>query len=555
MIEALQIIPSCEVYFTTSDAPWFTPIIKCLINKRWEAFRSRNWSLYNSLKVKVKKEIFKAKMRYFQKKSSSVKGLWSHVRIERGAHNKRSPLDLVEEGSALIDLLNKLNDQYCSVMNPSPATSSPAVIHDDSWMPSFGVEDVWRALKHLPPKATGSDDIPTLLYKKCALILAEPIHHLICESLRQRKFPSIWKVADVIAAPKSSGSSIEDTRPISLLPIPSKVAEKIILADMKSCLTRLLGNNQFGIRRKSSTTHAIVAIHDALTKLADDPDIGATIFIGFDFSKAFDKICHEDLIRLTQQLNLPTGFSIFLDSYLRNRQQRVRANGFKGASRKTTSGVPQGCILGPYLFGIYVASLQPLYPTTTMIKFVDDLSIVLGIRKANINEDIGKLMLEVESISRWSTLNNMQLNESKTTGLVKYHGSFQDRCDLKLLLPNIAFHQSVRFLGVFIDENLRWRSHVRYALKKCSQRMFVLRRLKAFTTNEEFISIYNALIRSLLEYASPAFIGLSNQESKLLEKVQNRCLKIKGNLRLPDLATRRRLAAVKFFTSVPLQTQ
>ena len=243
MKDALQAIPTHAVYFTNADAPWITSMIKHLINQRWEAFRARNWTRYYSLKAKVKKEILKAKKNYFRKKSESVKGLWSYVRMERGGTTKSTPFDLRAVGLSLRDQLNNLNDHYCSVMNSRTASQSPLKLKDDSWMPSFRVEDVWRALTKLSAKATGSDNIPTLLYKKCALILADPIYHLISECLRQRQFPSLWKIADVIPVPKSSESSVSNTRPISLLPVPSKIAEKLILMNMKPNLTSRLGSN------------------------------------------------------------------------------------------------------------------------------------------------------------------------------------------------------------------------------------------------------------------------------------------------------------------------
>ena len=139
--------------------------------------------------------------------------------------------------------------------------------------------------------------------------------------LRQRRFPAIWKIADVIPIPKSSDIAITNTRPISLLSIPAKLAESLILTDLRTRLTSVLGMSQFGIRRNSSTTNALIVAHDFLTKQADDSDVGASVFVGFDFSKAFDRISHGDLLRRMIDLKLPNGFILLMESYLYNRQQ------------------------------------------------------------------------------------------------------------------------------------------------------------------------------------------------------------------------------------------
>ena len=152
-----------------------------------------------------------------------------------------------------------------------------------------------------------------------ALILAEPLCYLYVCCFRSRAFPAAWKIADITPVPKSTGRTVEDYRPISLLPVPAKIAEKLILKDMKSIFTRLLGVNQFGIRMKSSTTHAIIATHDLMTQHADDPAIGASIFIAFDYSKAFDKIDHRELIQKAVEVDLPSGLILLLSDYLRQK--------------------------------------------------------------------------------------------------------------------------------------------------------------------------------------------------------------------------------------------
>ena len=389
--------------------------------------------------------------------------------------------------------------------------------------------------------------------QKCvrALILAEPISALISECFRQRRFPVLWKIADVVPVLKSSKSlTFENTRPISLLPVPAKFAERLVLDNLRSRLTTCLGENQYGIRKSSSTTHAIIAVHDFLTALADDPDIGASVFIGFDFSKAFDRICHRHLLNVLWQQGFPIGFLLLVKNYLYGRQQRVRLNNSKSDLKPVTSGVPQGSLLGPYLFGVYVSSLQPLYRSTLLVKYVDDSSIAVGIRKSDFFEDIQRLNAEVKHVSEWSALFNLTLNAAKTTGFIYYRGNFKDICNLESFICCVDFQSDVRFLGVILSDTLGWKSHVDFIEKKCAQRIYILQRIRSHTTVEQFNIIYNLLVRSLIEYASPAFVGLSKGDSNRLQSIQNRCLKIKGLTGATDLAVRRKDAAIKLFEQI-----
>ena len=504
------------------------------------------------LKVKAKEAIRRAKLSFFEKKKDTTKGLWSFVNLERGSTSKDLSL-LFKDAQSPDAILNELNEHFCNSMNTGSPTLNTQSIQDDGWYPTDSVFEVWRMLSKLPSKATGSDDIPTLLYTKSALILAEPIHHLMVECFRQRRLPSRWKVADITPIPKSAEISVANTRPISLLPIPAKLIEKVVLLDIRNRLSCLLGELQYAIRKRSSTSHAIIVAHDALTKLADDRQFGAALFISFDFTKAFDMVDHSLLVTILRRMNLPTGFIIFMADYLSDRFQRVRLNGLKSDLRCVTSGVPQGSLLGPYLFGLYVSSLRPVYQSTCMVKYMDDICMMAGVRKAHALEDVAKIKSEINNIDKWSTSNRLKLNFSKTNGLIRYRSNFKDICNIELQIPSVKFLSSLRFLGVILDDSFRWTRHVTYIMKKCAQRLYILRRLRMVASREECILIYNGLVRSLMEYACPAFIGLSIQDSKRLQRMQNRCFKVIGQDVVANLDNRRRHMAFRLFEGLSNQ--
>ena len=144
-----------------------------------------------------------------------------------------------------------------------------------------------------------------------------------------------------------------------------------------------------------------------------------------------------------------------------------------------------------------------------MIKYVDDVCLSFGIRKSNLTADIDALKLEIENVSHWAAENDLTLNMQKTNGFVKYRGSFQDQCSVETLFPAVNFNDRVKFLGIFLDNSFGWESHICYVEKKCAQRIYILRRIKSFTSDEQFKNIYSALIRILIEYACPGFIGIS----------------------------------------------
>ena len=552
LLNALEEIPRKEVYLTNRDAPWMTLLIKYLIDRRWEAYRSRDWSLFNVLKLKVKNAITRAKLAFVNKKKDTVKGLWSVVNMERGSLKR--DLTLLFEDAPPGELLNEINEHFCKFMNPE-GSQMPIFEdkHDDDWMPIVSVHDVSTMLSKLSSKAAGSDDVPTLLYKKSALIFAEPLHHLMTECLFQRKFPSKWKIADVVPIPKPGEVIVTNTRPISLLPVPAKLLEKVILVNMRDRLTALLGESQYAIRRRSSTTHAIITVHDALTRLADDSRIGAAAFVSFDFSKAFDTVDHCLLLGKLCGTNLPIGFIILMKDYLHNRVQRVRLSGFKSEARRVTSGVPQGSLLGPYLFGLYVSSLRPVNDSTCMVKYMDDICIVTGVRKSYPLQDVDRINFEVDNLLEWSKANHLKLNVSKTNGLVRYRGRFMETCDIESKVSSVHFLPSLRFLGVFLDDNLYWTSHISHVVRKCAQRLYILRRMKAVVPMDECQLIYKGLIRSLMEYACPAFIGLSVRDSKRLTKIQRRCMKIIGLDNMENLDSRRQDLALRLFQGLSMQ--
>ena len=407
---------------------------------------------------------------------------------------------------------------------------------------------VHKALSTLNPrKSTGSDGISPRFLRECADLLAPPITHLFCLSISSGELPATWKIADVIPIPKSKTIEIDNLRPVSLLPVISKVREDFVLKSMKEKFLSIYGKNQHGFRPGASTLTAHIAIHDFITASLDASNYSRVALISFDLSRAFDKIHHKCLMNTLIDAQFPSAFLKWCGSFLRNRQQRVRTNGFISTLGDVTSGVPQGSKLAPYLFSSHMGALIPSNTDSRIFKYADDVYVVIPFTKSsNV-----KYLIECEfsRIKNWCNSHGLVLNEKKTKIIL-----FSKKRTQHQALTHMSTVSDLRILGVIFQSNLGWNTHADHICKLASQRIYILKQLKRFEkiTKEDLIQIYNSCIRSVLEYNCPIFIGMNRKNKRKLELVRKRCHRIIcGNDcrcdALESLDSRRERIAIKLF--------
>ena len=524
--EAISKLPCSYVALHSSDKTWITPLIKHLLNCKYRAFYARDFSLYYHFKKKVKSEIAHARAQWVDNLKSRPNGIWRLLNDLNGNAMRRN-----EGLTKLVNILPSLqlpaesvNDHFCASFSDPPEWNmlrTQLSLTSDTWLCDISILNVYDALRKLNcKKATGSDGIPVRFFKECAAVLAEPISHLYNLSLESKQIPSQWKLAHVIPVPKRKVSSLDDVRPISLLPVLFKVFESLIVASIKAQLVRSYGCEQFGFRPQSSTLLAHIAMNDFIAANLDQTSVSGVAVISFDMSRAFDKLSHARLLHSLCRHELPSSFILWCCNFLQHRTQQVKLRNFLSSPRPVTSGVPQGSLLSPYLFSSHMSSLKPASPFAKIFKYADDVLIICPISKSHNVESI----FHVESchLKSWCNENGLMINEKKTNLMFvrKGHSPFSS-----LLIETVP---CLRILGVTFDENFKWDSHVDNIVKIASRRIHVLRRLKKtpHVSKEDLCTVYFASIRSLLEYNCPLFAGLSVRNARKLDLVQKRCHRI-----------------------------
>ena len=404
------------VKLSGNEKPWLTPAIKHLINLRWAAFRDRDFVRYMSFKLKVQKEIAKAKLRWGLRAKRSAKDLWKVTKNVIG-QSKVSMSSILNKFPTQIDAANAINTVFSHVFNPSSlSTPNGSSCPVDLRHPTIHVHAVFQELKKLKPgKSCGPDRIPSLFYKEAAVFLAEPLTHLFNMCLSQGLFPSFWKRAHVVPIPKKRNPTERDLRPISLLSTPSKIFEKILSIYLRNQFRDAADREQHGGIVGRSTSTALITVHDCLTRLMDRDDISGAQLIAYDISKAFDKLSGKVVISQLQQSNFPPFFVHLMSSYLSNRSQCVKLNGAFSESLPVTSGVPQGSVLGPLLFLTVMGTLEKRYPETGLVKFMDDVTLVVPIMKACSNHNVNE---EDDNFRSWADRVGLTINETKSKCIV-----------------------------------------------------------------------------------------------------------------------------------------
>ena len=355
-----------------------------------------------------------------------------------------------------------------------------------------------------PSKAHGSDEIPGWLLKENADLLTIPICDIINCSYQEGRLPSAWKEANVIPVPKQR--PIKDVnkhlRPISLTPIISKIAEEhIVETYIKPAVLDILDPQQFGAIPKSSSTQALISLlHKMYT--STDGNGAANRVVLPDFRKAFDLINHNILVEKLLMLNLPKQVVCWIIDFLMFRKQRTKlSNECYSEWLYVRAGGPQGTKLGPWLFLLMVNELHAL--GLDVWKFVDDITVLEVVPKGDHNH----VKDAIDSLSVQSLTNDFELNEAKCKELrICFSKSPPNFDPVEINGKPLELVTSAKILRLNVSSDLKWNIHVNQLVKKVSSRLYCLRQLKrSAVVPKDLIIFYITCIRSLLEYACPAF--------------------------------------------------
>lgn len=525
-----QCVPCRLVPITDNDKEWMTPITKLLILDKWSAFRSCNWSLYTHLKMKVKLEVQKAKKIWAQKIMTSTNGLWKLVKTHQ--KNRRTNLSSLGSEDTLLKILSSdLQDHFTK---HSPYSSFDAdLLVDDDWNLNISMHQVFNKLSKYPKKkAAGIDDIPTEVYVKLADVIAEPLASIFNQSCSERKFPVDWKKGLVVPIPKTCPPNIDKIRYVTLLPLPSKLLESLILDNLRLRFEEAYGQEQHGFRKNSSTTTALLSLIDSSTRLYDDSKVPGLAIVSFDLSRAFDCVNHALSLKKLYELRFPTGFLKWLSSYFDHRFSLLRINSKLSRVINMARGVPQGSVLGPPIFCTYIRSFSPLSPETIVVRYADDLTLVVPFESASplaIREQVNG---EVRNASNWCRRNGLVLNSSKSKCMLitRRHFPLTQNFDVECV-------SSLRLLGVYLNDKLTWDTHIDHLRVVCSRRLHILRKLRSLISRQELHRVFEALIQSSMDYACPTFVGLNKSQSQTLNRVVKRAHRIMSSCESDDFSS------------------
>ena len=375
----------------------------------------------------------------------------------------------------------------------------------------------------------GINNISTKLLKSIQDFIAVPLCELINSSFSTGVFPNILKRACVTPIFKNGDRNmINNFRPISVLPVMSKVVEKCMYERLNNYFTKLgiISSKQFGFMRGKSCFDAISNLLEYIYSALNDKKHVVSLFI--DLKKAYDTVNHQLLINKLHSCGIRGVVLSWFESYLENRMQNVKIGESFSALKNISIGVPQGSILGGILFLIYINDLPQVSNKLFTTLFADDTCFSLSV--PNYNKLIEDFNFELTKVYNWLLNNRLSLNILKTVAI-----NFSNKNPVENLLPLtmnnsvIYFSDRVRYLGVIIDKNLSFKHHIDHICTKISKTLGIMYKMSNVSPKHILLKLYYALIYPYLLYCNVIWGGTSDQHLNKILLLQKRAVRIITN--------------------------
>ena len=514
---------------TNTNPHWYTQRVKHHVNLRKKA-----WKIYSCDRTaekrqglrKLQKEtrliIKEAKVAYEQKIAEDLKHnpktLYTYINSKKKIKDRIGPLkstngEVTENDT---EQANILNDYFQTVFTDKiePEQRRPATAEDLSLV-YFSPEEVAQTIKTLKLKSSpGPDGITPRLLKEAINLLSFPLSMLYNISIQEGCVPKDWKTANITPIfKKGKKQDPSNYRPISLTSHVCKIMERMLCKRIEAHLTKsqLIAPNQHGYRRQYSSTTNLLEYWNFVTGTLEQGKPLDVIY--FDFSKAFDSVPHGPLLNKLPAYNIAGKVADWIEDWLKERTQRVVINGRASCLRSVSSSVPQGSVLGPILFQIYIDDMTRNLDCESYL-YADDTKIAM---ETSTQEQIQKLQQNINKMQRWAENARMKFNLKKCA--VLHFGKNNRNSAYELCQQTIRNSSTERDLGVLISDTGKFNEHVESVISKANQLIGLVKRNFVTKDAEVMRKIYETYIRPVIEYASPVWNpvqkGLINKLSKL----------------------------------------
>ena len=386
-------------------------------------------------------------------------------------------------------------------------------------------------------KASGFNDISPYFLKIGADILAYPLTDLFNYCISFGIFPQQLKIAKVIPIHESGPlDNVGNYRPISLLTSLSKIFERLLHKRLVSFFEKnnTLVLTQFGFRHHHSTLHSILDIITNCYDCIQGKKFVNLIFL--DIKKAFDSVSHYKLLKKLEHYGIRGVANQLLQSYLSERKQFVSINNDSSSLKSINFGVPQGSILGPLLFLIYIKDLPNCLHTVTRF-FADDTTLIFS--SDNINNLQRLANSELHSVTEWMLTNSITINPTKTISLLISPNYRKSSLNYSCFLNDDQIDAShyAKYLGIILDDRLSFKAHIEFVETKISRSVGIMSKLSYYLPTETLITLYYALIHSHIFYGLPVWASTFNTYLNKLRKLQNRAMRIITKSKIKDRIT------------------